>query len=285
MIRLSHVLHPILSAKTLHDRLSRFVYKCYGNRQFLSIARSERDRCWCGGELLAFNWHPSYGVCAECGCYVNQRPPLTGELNRLYSFDLYWRTRQQVKGHPTIEQRSVNDRSDGRVEYWLGLIERYTRPAGLVVEVGCAHGVLLVELMTRGYECIGVEPDRRTTDWVRENMGVDVRPGFFPYVELPKCDLFLAFDVIEHSPVPEAFMKGAAQLLNSGGVVIIQTPIHSPDHQPPFRYMLDKVFDDLEHMYIFSTESIRRLGETAALEVIAEDSWRLAHEIVVFRKE
>jgi 2-polyprenyl-3-methyl-5-hydroxy-6-metoxy-1,4-benzoquinol methylase len=153
-----------------------------------------------------------------------------------------------------------------------------------VVEVGCGSGVLLVELRTRGYECIGVEPDEQTAEWGRESRGLDVRPGFFPDVDLPKCDLFLAFDVIEHALDPEAFMKEVAQLLNPGSVAIIQTPIDRYGYQPPFKNMFDAVFDDLEHLYIFTTQSIHRLEDTTGFITVAEDSWQLAHEVVVLRK-
>ena len=162
-----------------------YAYRHFAERLFRDIRRDERDRCWCGGELLPFKWHHSYGVCAKCGCYVNRHPPLSEELKRLYSFDLYWHTRQKLKGHPAIEHRPINDRSDGRVGYWLGLIQRYGPSAGQVVEVGCGHGVLLAELKARGYECVGIEPDELTAEWTKQNMGLDVRPGFFPGVELP----------------------------------------------------------------------------------------------------
>jgi SAM-dependent methyltransferase len=152
------------------------------------------------------------------------------------------------------------------------------------VEVGCGSGVLLAELKARGYECIGVEPDKRTADWVKQNMGLDVRPGFFPDVDLPKCELFLAFDVIEHSPDPRAFMREIARLLFPGGIAIIQSPIYRGEYEPPFRDMFDKVFDDLEHLYIFSSESIHRLAMRCGLKVVREEEWRLAHEIVVLKR-
>lgn len=243
------------------------------------------DQCWCGGELLPFKWHFSYGKCSECGCYVNRRPPLKKEMRRLYSFDLYWHTRQKLKGFPMIENRMANDRSDRRLEYWLSLIERYGSSKGRVIEVGCAHGVLLSELNASGYNCIGVEPDDKTANWTSQKTGLDVRSGFFPYIDLPNCDLFLAFDVIEHSSDPIAFMKHIGQLLNPGGVAIIQTPIDKYNDLPPFRDMFDKVFDDLEHLFIFTKESFYRLNEITDLKIIIEERWCLAHEVVVLRKE
>jgi len=285
MLRAGHIFHPILSARPTYGRLRRVVARLLWTQKFRHIRRGKRDRCWCGGQLLPFTWHPNYGVCAWCGCYVNQRPPLPEELARLYSFDLYWHTRQRLKGHPTIEHRPINDRSDGRIDYALGLVQRYGPPSGLVVEVGCAHGLLLAELKSRGYHCVGVEPDERTAEWVRRNTGLDVRPGFFPGVDLPMCDLFVAFDVIEHSPEPQAFMQAAAQLLHPGGVAILQTPVDRYDYQPPFGERFEDAFDDLEHLHLFTDRAMEELASRAGLQVVtlAERLW-LHHEICIFRK-
>ncbi|MHC4271706.1 MAG: class I SAM-dependent methyltransferase [Planctomycetota bacterium] len=261
-----------------------FLFKRFAERKFKRIRRGERNRCWCGGELVLFEWHPSYGICKECSCYVNRLPPLPEDLKLLYSFDLYWHTRQQLKGFPSIEERAMNDRSDGRVDYWLRLIKRYGPQAGFVVEVGCAHGVLLAELKERRYECVGVEPDVRTAEWAKKNMALNIHPGFFPDIDLPNCDLFLAFDVIEHSKNPETFLKNAAELLNPGGTAIMQMPIDRYDYQPPFDHMFDKVFDDLEHLFIFNQESIDRLIDSSGLSLVAENRLSLAHEIIILRK-
>lgn len=285
MIHLRHILHPIHSVNSLYRRISTYANKRISERSFRSICRGKREQCWCGGPLTTFKWHPNYGTCVECGCYTNRRPPLDKELGRLYSFNLYWHTRQTLKGFPSIENRLTNDRSDGRLDYWLGLIEQHGPSKGRVIEVGCAHGVLLYDLYIRGYDCIGVEPDEQTARWTRENTGLDVRSGFFPDVDLPKCDLFLAFDVIEHSPDPVAFIKGVARSLNPEGVAIIQAPMDRYHDKPPFREMFDKVFDDLEHLFIFTSASFQRLCDMAGLQIILEERWRLAHEVALLRRE
>jgi len=281
---LRQVLHPVRSVRSLYRKAVRRALRYLAGRQFRSIRRGQRDACWCGGSLLPFKWHESYGVCAECGCYVNRRPPLQEELTRIYAFDLYWHTRQRVKNHPTIEDRSANDLSDGRVDYWIDLIARCGPAEGRVVEVGCAHGVLLVELRARGYECVGVEPDERTAAWTARQTGLDIRSGFFPDVEVPECDLFLALDVIEHSLEPARFMKGAARCLKPDGIVVIQTPIGEDGNERPFDGMFDKVFDDLEHLHVFVERSLRLLAERSGLSVIGRESWRLAHEVTVLKK-
>lgn len=285
MIRLRHILHPVRAARSAYGRVGDYFFKTQARRKFRDLRRGVRERCWCGGSLGEFRWHESYGVCAACGCYINRRPPLAKELKRIYSFDLYWHTRQRLKGFPQIEQRPANDRADGRVEFWLGLIERHAPRRGRVVEIGCAHGGLLGELCTRGYECIGVEPDAQTAAWVRERTGLDVRAGLFPEVDLPACDLFLAFDVLEHSPDPVGFLQRAARLLAPGGVAIVQAPIDRYAMQPPFGERFRDAFDDVEHLQLFTDRAMAELARRAGLQVVSmsERLW-LHHEIVVMKR-
>lgn len=283
MIRPRHLLHPVRSATSLYRRIGFHIYLRLAGRKLRRIPRGRRDRCWCDAELLPFEWHPSYGLCPECGCYVNRRPPLN--LKQLYSFDRYWHTMQKIQGNPTIEDRSQAYKSDGRLDYWLKLIERYGPPKGHVIEVGCSPGILLEELKALGYQCIGVEPDEKSAEWIRRNNAVEVRSGLFPDLELPPCDLFLAFDVLEHTPCPERFMKEAAHLLNTGGIALIQVPVERFDFDDPFKQRPD-FFNDLEHLFLFTDRAITKLAALTQLETIElEDNPCLpGHVMCVFKK-
>jgi len=284
VLRLHNRLNPLRSAKFLYQRGKVWVYKSIAGRQFRSILREQCDRCWCGGALLPFKWHSSYGICANCGCYVNRHPPLREELKKVYSLDLYWHTQQKAKGYPPIETRADLYRSDGRLEYWLRLIERYGPPHGIVVEVGCAPGVLLAELQKSGYECIGIEVDGKVAEWIHRIMNVDIRVGLFPCVDVPNCNLFLALDVLEHSPSPKDFLCEVSRLLKPGGIAIIQTAIDRYEYNPPFGERFD-MFDDIEHMFLFTDKAMRELARRADLEVLnLEERLWLAGEVCIFRK-
>jgi 2-polyprenyl-3-methyl-5-hydroxy-6-metoxy-1,4-benzoquinol methylase len=206
-------------------------------------------------------------------------------LQQLYSFSLYWYIIQRYHNNPTIEQRADCYKKEGRLDYWLQLIQRYGPTHGTVIEVGCAPGILLAELQSRGYKCIGVEPDEKTANWIRQHMKVDVQVGFFPDIDLPNCDLFLAFDVLEHSPSPDRFMQKVSYLLNPGGIAIIQTPIERYGYDPPFGEAFRSAFKEFEHLFLFTNKSIEMLAKYSNLEIIASNE-RLAlhHEICVFKK-
>jgi len=284
-IRARHVLHPWRSLKSLYRIGTSRFYRRFFKDPFADVPRRDQKLCWCGGQLRPISWHHRYGVCDRCGSYVNMHPPVREELGRLYSMGEYWHARQRRKGHPPIENRQANDLKDGRVGYWLDLIDRFSKRRGLALEVGCGSGVLLTELQHKGYKCIGVEPDARTAEWIHENTGLDVRSGFFPDVDVPTCDLFLAFDVIEHSPDPIGFMEGISRVLAEDGVAIIQTPIERYGFEPPFGEMFSNAFDDVEHLFLFSDKAIGMLAAKAGLEVeSASERLALHHEVCILKK-
>jgi len=214
---------------------------------------------------------------------VNKKPVI--DLNMLYDSHFYWHITQKYYGYPSIETRAELYRKDGRLSYWLQLIERYCPPQGTVIEVGCAPGVLLADLKSRGYKCFGVEPDRKTAEWIQDKMQVDVLSGIFPDVSLPNCDIFLAFDVLEHSMFPDLFMEKASQLLNDKGIAIIQAPVERYGYEPPLGERFKQIFNDVEHLFIFTQKSMKMLATKSCLEIINEaDRLWLSHEVTIFKK-
>jgi SAM-dependent methyltransferase len=278
--------HPLYAADIVFRKLTAGHHQRRTAAAVASLRRDHVERCWCGGALRELAWHARYGTCESCGGYVNRRPPAVEDLALLYSLDFYWHGRVRTKGQPPIERRPLLDRTDGRVDYWLGLVERYAPWATRVLEVGCGSGVLLAELGRRGHECIGVEPDPATAAFVSERTGVEIRAGLFPLDGLPEVDLFLAFDVLEHARDPQAFLTAAAELLSPGGIAIVQTPVDRyPDVQPPFGDGFAHTFDDVEHCYLFTDAGIRLLAERSGLDVRSLDErlWT-QHEICVLEK-
>lgn len=290
MLKFRHFRHPICCAHSLYRIAHIYACKRLAKRQFRNIRRGHRDHCWCGGELLPFNWHESYGVCSNCGCYVNKYPPIPEELRKFYSLDNYWGAWMRLKGAPTIEHRTENDLQDGRVEYWLSLIGRYGPWSGRVTEVGCGHAVLLQELDKQGYSVLGVEISDDVSDWVRRNTGLQMITGAFPQVELPECDMFLAFDVLEHVHDPVSFLRKAHSLLRPGGIAILQQPTVRPEQgytlDPPLGVDFERMFDDVEHLWIFTSLSLRKLADSCGFYILDDGSrWRQCHEILVLKRE
>jgi 2-polyprenyl-3-methyl-5-hydroxy-6-metoxy-1,4-benzoquinol methylase len=94
----------------------------------------------------------------------------------------------------------------------------------------------------------------------------------------------LAIDVLEHSPSPKDFLCEVSRLLKPGGIAIIQTAIDRYEYNPPFGERFD-MFDDIEHMFLFTDKAMQELAKRADLEVLTlEERLGLAGEICIFRK-
>lgn len=165
MLRLRHLAHPVRSAKILYrrmqagasDQLNHWIM----DRHYRKVSRTVREKCWCGGRLLPFEWHASYAVCAECGCYVNRRPPSPEALKEVYTLKRYWQVRQKMKGYPQIDERAELYRSDGRLNYWLSLVDRFAPPSGKVVEIGCSRVFFCPRCKVGGTVARALNPMRR----------------------------------------------------------------------------------------------------------------------------
>ena len=120
--------------------------------------------------------------------------------------------------------------------------------------------------------------------WIRETHKLEVRSGFFPGLDLPACNLFLAFDVLEHSPVPDMFFAEVNRCLTPGGIAIIETAVDRYSFEPPFGIRAD-LFDDLEHCFLFTDRAMQDLAAHSGLEVVSlKESICIGGEVCVFRK-
>ena len=106
-----------------------------------------------------------------------------------------------------------------------------------------------------------------------------------PEISLPKANLFLSFDVLEHSMEPLSFINAISEHLEPGGVAILQTAIDRYAVTPPFGEQFEKIFDDVEHTYIYTDKAIRRLIGNTDLRIISLDHrTSLAGELIVIGK-
>ncbi len=244
------------------------------------------ERCWCGSRDNPPSLHsPHYRACVRCGAHYAEKRLRPDSIEKFYSYEGYWRQRQQSKQHPTLWDRQALLESDGRVQRWIDSIQHHTGPAPrTAVEVGCAEGTLLLHLRQRGWTAIGIEPDAQTAAAVQARTGLDIRAGAFPATAAPECDVFIACDVLEHVPDPIGFLQAARRALRPGGLLFLQLPLIEKA-QPDFGPMTEKVFDPQEHVFIYSRDAVATLLETTEFEVVENhDAWRRAHEFVIARR-
>jgi 2-polyprenyl-6-hydroxyphenyl methylase / 3-demethylubiquinone-9 3-methyltransferase len=128
-----------------------------------------------------------------------------------------------------VEERNWHLQS--RISLVLDTIDRYARPGGRVLDIGCGTGFLLERLAERGFsgigidlspESIGITQGRLAELSVADRLSAEVGSAYDP-PEGP-FDLVTITDVLEHLEDPRACLAAARARLAPGGVVVVSTP-------------------------------------------------------------
>ncbi len=105
-------------------------------------------------------------------------------------------------------------------------IERYRRPPGSLLDLGCWVGFLLAEARNRGWRTVGVEPSQFASSHARDRLGLEVITAGLFDAPLPGggFDAVTMGDVIEHLTDPAAALRRIGELLTPGGLLWMALP-------------------------------------------------------------
>ncbi len=102
----------------------------------------------------------------------------------------------------------------------------YIRKEDRVADLGCGTGEVLLQLQTRGHDCIGVDRSPRMLEMARqrlENIDADLRIGEIEHLPLREgeTDAAVINMVLHHLVEPAAAFEEAARVIRSGGRLIV----------------------------------------------------------------
>lgn len=108
----------------------------------------------------------------------------------------------------------------------INLINNITGQKGRVLDIGCATGILLNGLQKKGWECLGVEPQKEAATYARERFGLNIINGYLIDTNFPDdyFDVITVFDVLEHLYNPIVFIKEIKRILKTDGWLIGTLP-------------------------------------------------------------
>lgn len=127
-----------------------------------------------------------------------------------------------------ILQQNEHGNTDSSFDYFI----KFNIPKNAkILDIGCRYGSLIYNLYTQGYnEIYGIDIDRDTIKKGKESYTeISERINEYDGQKIPFegefFDVVLMFDVIEHIPSIEKFLKEEARrVLRKGGILIFQTP-------------------------------------------------------------
>ena len=252
--------------------------------------------------------------CVECGLVFVHPFPELATLRGFYT-ERYFHCDFSCG----VRSGSYLETEKSRVEeYREALREIQARkPAGRLLEVGCAAGSFLNYARRAGFETAGVDISDWAVETARSQFGLDVRRGRLQEARLPDQSFDVVFlgDLLEHEPEPVGFLREVGRVLKDDGLVAIKVPVYVNSfyyrflRRLPWQWTLGKF--DLRllhalklhtaggelppyHLFEYSPRTLGRLCESAGLKVIARknsllvpeflsrDSRRLSDRLVLF---
>jgi SAM-dependent methyltransferase len=162
-------------------------------------------------------------------------------------------------------------------EYFRKKIQEIKK-RGLLLDVGCAMGVLLEEAQRAGFTARGIDISADAVMYCRKKK-LDVLEGTLSSVGKKlrenSFDIVTAFEIIEHERDPLGMMSRVLSLLKIGGIAVLTTPNHSSF----WRKIMGKWwvgYHHPEHVTFWDPRSLRELFERAGYRdiVIRRDSPR-----------
>ena len=152
------------------------------------------------------------------------------------------------------------------------------------LEIACSPGILLGEMTDLGFECVGIEVDEKYKEQIQKySKDAELHFGFFPQVAAEwgseQFSNIIALDVFEHIEDSNTFLSECNRLMVKGGHLIIQSPIILEDNQ-----MDDKMFNGLEHIWIYGIEDLKQLLNGHGFEVLKIDRHQVGHEQITAKK-
>jgi SAM-dependent methyltransferase len=148
----------------------------------------------------------------------------------------------------------------------LDFIRRF-RPAGKLLELGCAYGFFLQEA-ARYYEVAGIELAADAAAHCRR-AGLNVLHGAADAANLRQVgqvDVIVMLDVIEHLLEPRETLALCRQQLNPGGIIVITTGDFA-SMAARLAGARWRLMTPPQHLWFFTRESMRRLAAGLGLVV------------------
>ncbi len=220
---------------------------------------------------------PNGASCILCG-----RP---GGLRYIKEPARYWECPvcQLLYQHPLPDAAAMREFADA--EYSGGVYREYVAAQELkrrtfrdrlasiqadgprLLDVGCACGYLIDVALETGYDAYGVEFSAAAAAQASSHARPRIVVGSVEAMarqRLGEFDVVTAFDIIEHTRDPVAFLGDLRDLLRPGGRLLLTTP----DILHPLRWLMGArwpMLQPLQHTYLFSRPSMGMALERAGL--------------------
>jgi 2-polyprenyl-3-methyl-5-hydroxy-6-metoxy-1,4-benzoquinol methylase len=151
-------------------------------------------------------------------------------------------------------------------------LDEFLPKKGRVLEIGCAMGTTLNGFREKGWQVLGVEPEKWTSDIAKMRHGLEVICAPFQEAGLPKesFDAILLLHVIEHVSNPFKALCDIADLVRPGGYLVLETPRYDTLMFKILRGRERSVIP--QHLHYFTRATMLLMCRHAGFEVVRMDA-------------
>jgi len=158
-----------------------------------------------------------------------------------------------------------------KIDWIKKIVPTHLIKGGKLLDIGCGGGVFIHTFLknTKNWSAWGVEPTPAFADLAERRLGCPViaspyRRGIFDDI---KYDLISVNQVLEHLLDPLKFLFDIAGELNDGGYIYLEVPDISDLLELPSDH--DRF--QMQHLWIFSKETLKKLCQSARLNIVKMD--------------
>jgi len=201
------------------------------------------------------------------------------DAEEMYEGDYVSATYSDAEGLKRNFERVVNlprDKSDneGRVtrvsefakQFWNIKDLHQFKPK--LLDIGSGLGVFVYRAEKDGWQCTALDPDARAVAHIAEHVQVEAIQGdYFKVTDLKEFDAITLNKVLEHVVDPVAMLAKTKNELAQSGFVYVEVPdgeIAAKAGQGREEFFID-------HLHIFSLQSLRITAEKAGFKVLKID--------------
>jgi len=184
--------------------------------------------------------------CDDCGLHYTSPRPISSAISRYYPAEYHCHQLEEglaagpegslqnlllrsAFGAPSVRPSGLG-RAVARVINAVRPPQRFGygityRGRGRLLDFGCGSGKFLRRMQALGWDVTGMDFSDAAVRAVRTS-GVPALAGSLPHPDLPprSFDVITMRHALEHVPDPRSVLRGAWDLLDSGGLLLVQVP-------------------------------------------------------------
>jgi 2-polyprenyl-3-methyl-5-hydroxy-6-metoxy-1,4-benzoquinol methylase len=146
--------------------------------------------------------------------------------------------------------------------------ERYKKPPGRMIDIGCNRGLLMAAARSAGWEPFGIDISSTAVEHIRRDFGLEAYCGLLDtFVNARPFDLCVAWHVLEHTTSPGMFAAHLLRLLAPNGVLALQVPCYSRLREFAAENRLYSLVNKV-HNFHFTSATLGKLLTTAGFQIL-----------------